>query len=72
MLLRQILSLRDIYPKAIINLLIVNGKITVTFNTDKNIFEFFSIYRSLLNDKLFEKFYDEVDNRYKVGDIFKS
>ena len=72
MFLRKILSLRDIYPKAIINLLIENGKITITFNTDKDMFEFFSIYRSLLNDKLFEKFYDEVANLYKVRDIFKS
>ncbi len=71
-LLRQILSLRDIYPKAVINILIENGKITITFNTDKDMFEFFSIYRSLLNDKLFEKFYDEVANLYKVRDIFKS
>lgn len=72
MFLKKIMSLRDIYPKTIINLLIENGKITITFNTDKNMFEFFSIYRSFLNDKLFEKFYDEVANLYKVRDIFKS
>jgi hypothetical protein len=70
--LQKVLSLRDIYPKAVINILIENGKITITFNTDKDMFEFFRIYRSLLNDKLFEKFYDEVANLYRVRDIFKS
>lgn len=72
MFMHQILSLRNIYPKAVINLLIENGKITMTFNTDKNMFEFFKVHRSLLKDKFFEQFYDEIATLYKVRDTFKS
>ena len=69
--LRQIMSLRDLYPKAVINLLIENGKVTISVNTNKNMFEFFKIYQSLLKDKLFEKFYDEVAVLYKVKELFR-
>lgn len=70
--LRQIMSLHDIYPKAIINLLIESGKIIISVNTNKNMFEFFKIYRSLLKDKFFEQFYDEIAALYKVRDAFKN
>ena len=70
--MRQILSLHDIYPKAVINLLIESGKITISFNTGKDMFEFFRVYRSLLSDKFFEQFYEEVGALYKVRDTFKS
>ncbi len=70
--LKKILSLRDLYPKSIINLLIEDGKITIAINTEKNMFEFFDIKQSFLKDKFFEQFYDEVASLYKVRDTFKS
>lgn len=70
--LNKILSIKKMYPKDILNVLIEKEKITLTLNTGKDMFEFFTYSKSLLTNQFFEKFYEEIKPLYQIYDLFNS
>ena len=67
--LNKILSIKKMYPKGILNVLIEKEKITLTVNTGKDMFEFFTYSKSLLTNQFFEKFYGEIKPLYQIYDL---